>query len=185
MNYPTIAMFFLLVTSGAVQPALAETEAAQSLLLPIRNARIPMPGVLSGGQPTREQIAAAGQAGFRTVINLRSDTEPGFEWEADSVAQHGMRYVLIPVTGADGLSRKNVERVDAALREAAKSGPVLLHCGSGNRIGAILALREHWLAGADPEAALAYGVQTGLTRLEPKTRELLGLESGGGSDTGK
>jgi len=175
MKNLTIGLLALLVASGAVQPAVAETEAAKSLLLPIRNARIPMQGVLSGGQPTREQIAAAGKAGFRTVINLRTEEEPGFEWEADSVAEHGMRYVLIPVAGADGLTRKNVKRIDTALREAQKSGPVLLHCGSGNRIGAILALREHWLAGTEPDAALRYGVESGLTRLEPKTRELLGL----------
>jgi uncharacterized protein (TIGR01244 family) len=176
MKNLTIGLLALLVASGAVQPAVAETEAATSLLLPIRNARIPMQGVLSGGQPTREQIAAAAKAGFRTVINLRSEKEAGFEWEADSVAEYGMRYVLIPVPGADGLTRKNVKRVDAVLREAMESGPVLLHCGSGNRIGAILALREHWLAGIEPETALRYGVENGLTRLEPKTRELLGLD---------
>jgi protein tyrosine phosphatase (PTP) superfamily phosphohydrolase (DUF442 family) len=86
-----------------------------------------------------------------------------------------MRYVHIPVAGADGLTRENVELLHSALAEARDEGPVLLHCGSGNRIGALLALRAAWIEGSDPYTALQYGLGTGLTGLEPKTRELLGL----------
>jgi hypothetical protein len=42
----------------------------------------------------------------------------------------------------------------------------LLHCGSGNRVGALLALRESQ-DGADDESALEYGRSAGLTKLEP------------------
>jgi uncharacterized protein (TIGR01244 family) len=132
-----------------------------------------MTGVLSGGQPTPEQIEAAARAGFRTVINLRTPQETGFEWERDTVERLGMSYVQIPVAGARGLTRDNVERIDAALGAALEQGPVLLHCASGNRIGAVLAVREAWLRDADTEAALAFGLASGLTRLEPATRELL------------
>ena len=144
-------------------------------LVPIPNATVPMPGVVSGGQPTESQIEAAAERGYRTVINLRTEQEPGFEWERELVETTGMRYVHIPIAGADGLTRENVELLDAALNEARDEGPVLLHCGSGNRIGALLALRAAWIDGADPEKALQYGLNTGLTRLEPRTRELLGL----------
>ena len=154
--------------SGAVQA----TE-----LLSIPAARIPMDGVLSGGQPTPEQVEAAAAAGFRTVINLRIDAEKGFEWEAETVERLEMRYISIPVAGGKGLTRETVERLDAALVEAAAEGPVLLHCASGNRIGAILALRAAWLHGVDAEAALRLGLANGMTRLEPTIRELLGLES--------
>jgi len=118
----------------------------------------------------------AATGGFRTVINLRTDQEPGFEWERDAVEKTGMRYVQIPV-GADGLTRENVERIDAALDQALTEGPILLHCGSGNRIGAVLALREAWLGGTQPEEALSYGLASGLTRLEGKVREILDLPS--------
>jgi len=154
--------------SGAVQG----TE-----LLSIPGARIPMDGVLSGGQPTPEQIEAAAVAGFRTVINLRIVAEKGFEWEAEAVESLEMKYVSIPVAGAKGLTRETVERLDGALVEAAATGPVLLHCASGNRIGAILALRAAWLHGVDAESALRLGLANGMTRLEPTIRELLGLES--------
>jgi len=147
-------------------------------LVPIPQARVPIDGVLSGGQPTADHIAAAARGGYRTVINLRADGETGFEWEREAVESHGMRYVHIPIAGAEDLTRANVELVDAALREARDRGPAILHCGSGNRIGAVLALRSAWLEGADPRAALDHGLASGLTRLEPATREILGLAGG-------
>jgi protein tyrosine phosphatase (PTP) superfamily phosphohydrolase (DUF442 family) len=88
-----------------------------------------------------------------------------------------MSYIQIPIAGAADLTRANVERLDTTLRDARPAGRVLLHCASGNRAGALLALRENWLHGAAPEDALALGLAAGLTSLEPQTRRLLGLES--------
>jgi len=146
-----------------------------SALVPIRNARVPMTGVLSGGQPTIEQVELAATAGFRTVINLRTARESGFEWESELVESLGMRYVLIPVKAPKGMNQQTVKRLDDALEQALEDGPVLLHCGSGNRIGVMFALRAAWLDDATPEDALAYGLANGLTSLEGPTRELLGL----------
>ena len=170
MNRPRA--FILTLSLLVLSTALA---APPSLLLPVPSARVPVAGVLSGGQPTQDQIAAAGSAGYKTVINLRAETEPGFEWEAAAVKAAGMAYVLIPVAGAAGLTKDNVARLDAALKEAAANGPALLHCGSGNRIGAMLALRAAWLEGKDPAAALEYGKATGLTGLEPTVKSMLGI----------
>jgi len=49
---------------------------------------------------------------------------------------------------------------------------VLVHCGSGNRVGALLALRAS-LDGADDEKALALGREGGLSSLEGVVRERL------------
>jgi uncharacterized protein (TIGR01244 family) len=152
-------------------------SAAPTLLLPLPNARVPIAGVLSGGQPTQEQVAAAGAAGCKTVINLRPETEPGFAWEPEAVRAAGMAYVSIPVAGAAGLTRENVARFDAALEEATARGPVILHCSSGNRAGALLALRAAWLEGKDPATALEYGRASGLTGLEPAVTSLLGPQA--------
>ena len=149
-----LALSFLVLSTALAAPP--------TLLLPVPNARIPVAGVLSGGQPTQDQIAAAGAAGYKTVINLRPDTEPGFAWEAAAVK-------------AAGLTKDNVVRLDVALKEAGSNGPVLLHCASGNRIGALLALRAVWLEGKDPAAALEYGKASGLTGLEPAVKSMLGL----------
>lgn len=155
--------------------AKAGATATASLLLPITNARIPMDGLLSGGQPTKEQIEAAAQAGYGTVINMRGTKEPGFEWEAKLVEQLGMKYEHLPVTGKDSLTRDQIVHINAVLTAALEKGPVLLHCASGNRIGAVMALRAAWVDGMDPEKALAYGRASGMTRTEGMTRELLGL----------
>jgi uncharacterized protein (TIGR01244 family) len=168
--YPTL----LLLLAVSLLPACAVSKAADSTLLPIRNARVPIRGLLSGGQPTPEQIEAAARAGFRTVINLRTDKEAGFGWEREAVEGRGLRYVQIPV-GSGGLTRENVERFDIALRQALETGPVLLHCAIGERVGAILALRAAWFRDVDPEKALEFGRANGLNYLEGKTRELLGL----------
>jgi len=135
--------------------------------------RMPLPGLHTGGQPNREQFEAAARAGLRTVINLRADGEAGFEWERAAAQAAGVRYVHIPVAGAAALTRENVERLDAALHEALAEGPALLHCASGNRVGALLALREGWLRGADADAALRLGSQAGLTGLVPAVRAAL------------
>jgi uncharacterized protein (TIGR01244 family) len=170
MNRPRaflLALSFVVLSTASAAPP--------TLLVPVPNARVPIAGVLSGGQPTPDQIAAAGAAGYKTVINLRPDTEKGFEWEAAAVQSAGMTYVSIPVAGPDGLTKDNVIRIDAALKAAEAKGPVLMHCASGNRIGAVLALRAAWLEGKEPAAALAYGEASGLTHLEPAVRALLGL----------
>jgi len=174
------AMLCLLVQAGratgaAEAPAPAATAAPASQLVSIPFARIPFDGVLTGGQPTPEQLGAAARAGFRTVINLRAEGEPGGDADPAEAARLGLRYVWIPVAGTAGLTRDNVEKLDAALREALPQGPVLLHCGSGNRVGALLALRAAWLGNAEPEAALKLGVDAGMTHLEPEVRKLLGL----------
>ena len=171
MRRPWIAIAHVLFVLGSTL-ATAQT-APNGPAIP--NARAALPGVWSGGQPSEAQIAEAASAGFKTVINLRAPTEPGHDWEQAAVERSGMLYVHIPVDGAAGLTHENVDRLDAALRVASARGPVLLHCASGNRIGAMLALREAWLRGTAPAQALDVGRAAGLTRLEPAVKELLGL----------
>jgi uncharacterized protein (TIGR01244 family) len=163
----TILTLLLLSSVGLADPATGAK--------PIPSAREPIAGLLSTGQPTPEEIAALAAAGYRTVINLRGTEEPGFEWEKAAVEGAGMRYVQIPITGAADLTRETVVRFDEALGTALHEGKVLLHCATGNRNGALLALREAWLRGVTPEAALELGTAAGLTRLEPSVRTLLGL----------
>ncbi len=182
MNRGTVTSIVLatLVFAGcggepAPQPEPApvvEATAVDPITL-VENGKMPMEGVLTGGQPTDEQFAALRDAGFATVINLRQPSERGNRDEAEMIAELGMAYVSIPVDGKAGLTEENAAALAAALDGAA--GPVLLHCGSGNRVGALLALKAFWLDGASAEEALELGIAGGVTRLEPTVRELLGL----------
>ena len=139
----------------------------------VRNGKMPLEGVLTGGQPTDEQLAALRDAGYKTVINLRQPDEKGTREEPATVAALGMTYVSLPVAGAEDLNEENAGALAAALDAA--EGPVLLHCGSGNRVGALLAMKAFHVDGASAEEALELGLAGGVTRLEGTVREKLGL----------
>ncbi len=138
----------------------------------IRNAKMPLPGVLTGGQPTEEQFALAAEAGYRTIVNLRTEGEDGTWDEASKAADLGMDYISIPVAGAAGLTAQNARRVFEVLDDAGKH-PVMLHCGSGNRVGGLFALKAFHIDGKDVETALEIGRGAGMTRLEEAVRKLL------------
>ena len=152
----------------------AEVERPEiSQLLALPNARVPVEGMLVGGQPSIDQLERAAAAGYRVVVDLRAVGEPGaIEDERALVTGLGMSYVHIPVAGREDISEENARRLDQELDRLA--GPVLFHCASGNRVGALLAVRAA-LDGMSPEDALAFGKNAGLTSLEPHTRTVLGL----------
>ena len=155
----------------AQEAQVSETELPAAWDELLSNPRMPQEGVLSGGQPTDEQLAAASEAGFETVINIRVPGEPGTDTEQELVESLGMTYVSLPVSGASGMNEENARALSAALDEAEQ--PVLLHCGSGNRIGGLFALMAYYLDDKTIEEALAFGKEAGLTRLEPVIREKL------------
>jgi uncharacterized protein (TIGR01244 family) len=142
---------------------------AQSPDLP--NRKDPLEGITTAAQPSAAQLAGAAESGFKTVIDLRGVKEDrGMEDEQSTVEDLGMSYIALPVEGSDGVTYANATALDKLL--AGAEGPVLIHCASGNRAGALLALRDK-LAGADNAAALALGVASGLTGLKPAVEQKL------------
>jgi len=130
----------------------------------------PVDGITSAGQPDEAALEVFADAGYATVIDLRGEGEDrGFD-EAAVVEDLGLHYVTLPIEDGDAISFENARKLDALLQEY--PGPVLVHCGSGNRVGALLALRES-LDGADDESALALGRDGGLTGLESIVQERL------------
>ena len=131
----------------------------------------PAPGVYVAGALAASDIASLKADGVREVIDLRADAEtPDFD-EAAAVRAAGLRYANLPVAGADGLTRDRVVAFDRQLRAAKR--PVLVHCASGNRVGAMAALRGAWLQGLDADAAVAEGRRWGLKGLEAEVRHKL------------
>ena len=131
----------------------------------------PVDGITSSGQPDAAALRVFAASGYTTVIDMRGPNENrGMEDFVGAVESEGMEYIVFPVTSADELTLEKAGKLDAVLSDI--DGPVLLHCGSGNRVGAMLALRES-LKGASDEEALAYGKDAGLTRLEPAVRKAL------------
>lgn len=145
-----------------------------ALAMGVPYAHEPSPGVLTAGQITQAQMDALAASGYTTFISLRLPTEEGTGWEEAYAAQSGLSFARIPVGGPEGLTRENAEALDHVLK-AAGDGKAMLYCGSANRVGALLAMRAHWLDGATPEEAMALGKAAGMTRLEPDVARLLGL----------
>lgn len=138
----------------------------------VMNAREPMPGLISAGQPTQEQFDALVKAGYTRIISLRPQVENGTGWEEAEAQKTGAFFARIPIDGAADLTRENVELLDRIL-ENGNGEPTVLYCASSNRVGALLALRAAWLKGASPQDALDLGKAAGMTRMEPAVTQLL------------
>lgn len=130
-------------------------------------------GIYASGQPQPGHWNHLAAAGLRSVLNLRPVAElPGRDEERE-VSEAGLGYAQLPIADATCLDREAAQGLDRMLRRM--PGPLLVHCASGNRVGALIALREAWFVGADAEAALARGRAAGLAGLEPQVRRQLGL----------
>ncbi len=118
---------------------------------------------LSGGQPTELALEQFANEGGKTIINIRTAKEfDGFD-EQLKAESLGLNYISFATSGSE-LTLEHVIAFDKLIN--AQKQPFMLHCGSGNRVGALMALREAWIKGADKEAALAVGKEWGLTKLE-------------------
>ena len=132
----------------------------------------PQTNLLTAGQPTPADFEALAAAGLKHVVNLRPPAEDaGFD-EAALAAKLGLSYRVVPVAGPGDLTLQRTQELDAALI-AAGDEPVLVHCASSNRVGALLALRAQWLQNQSSDAALALGRAGGLTKMEPMVAQLL------------
>ena len=118
-----------------------------------------------------EKVAALAQAGVEIVINLQPDDELGFD-EAAAVVHAGMHYEHLPINGAAELKQLKILAFDNILRQH-HSKKIAMHCGSGNRVGAAIALRAGWLRGRKMDTAMERGRSHGLTKLEQEVHNRL------------
>jgi len=131
----------------------------------------PRSHLLTGGQPSARQLHEAAAAGVTTVIDLRTPQEDRGYDEQAAAEKLGLRYVRLPIGGAGDINEANARTLDRLLKQDA--GTTLLHCASGNRAGALLALAHARVDGASAEASLELGRAAGLTSLEPAVRAVL------------
>lgn len=160
-----------------VAPVIESTSGAEATeldaaLIPIPNARLTDRALLIGGQPSPEHLKAIAAAGYRTVISLRAQGEPGSEGERDAVETLGMRFVSIPVHGADGLTPQNAQALAIELA-AIDTAPAVLHCGTGNRAAALLGLKEFLVDGVEADDAIEFAQELGMTSLESALRQVM------------
>lgn len=139
-------------------------------LVSIPNAKVTKDGLLVGGQPSPEQLKAISDAGYRTVITLRTESETGDEGEQALVERLGMKFVSIPVAGPAGLTEPNARALGTALAER-DARPAVVHCVSGQRVSALLGLKAFVVDRVSAAAAIDLAKSLGLSKLEPALRK--------------
>lgn len=94
--------------------------------------------IFLASQPSPADFEQAKNGGIRTVINLRHEDETKDFNERDVIKRLGLNYYNPAFSGPAELTDHIFDRTRELLRDAER--PILLHCSSANRVGAI------WLA---------------------------------------
>jgi uncharacterized protein (TIGR01244 family) len=132
----------------------------------------PVNGITAAGQPDERAFSVFADSGYVVVIDMRTAEEDRGLDEPATVSALGMEYVPFPID-RDDITLDKASEFDALL--AGYEGPVLVHCASSNRVGALFALRE-FLDSGDAARALEVGRDAGMTRLEKTVRKVLESE---------
>jgi protein tyrosine phosphatase (PTP) superfamily phosphohydrolase (DUF442 family) len=139
--------------------------------LPIKNLVQAGDNAFTGGQPSQVDLAIMKDGGIQHVVNLRPSSEKDWN-EGEVVEGLGMSYHQLEVAGADDLSVANAQQL-GALINGFGSEPYFVHCASGNRVGALIAINEAIANSKDADQAVEIGKQWGLTSLESTVRTVL------------
>lgn len=134
--------------------------------------------VLLASQPTPADFEKLKSDGVRTVVNLRPHEE-NEEFDEEAVVTNlGMSYVNLPWNGAEQLTDEIFDRSRELLNEAEK--PVLLHCSSSNRVGAVWIPWRVLDGGIEIEDAVNEGRKAGLKsdEYEAKARDYIRRQRG-------
>ena len=94
---------------------------------------------------------------FKTIIDMRTERE-GTDEEMTFVKAVDMDYINVPIT-VKGISEEQLADFTEKFESAVK--PILIHCTSGNRAGAMWATYQI-SKGVDPEKAIAQGRKAGM-----------------------
>lgn len=124
--------------SGAAKPGKAESEKIESRKCGKIERFHALADVFLASQPAKDDFAHVKQCGVKTVLNLRARDE--IDWdEAEVVKSLGLEYVNIPFKSPETLTDDVFDSARKLLNDKTKR-PILVHCASANRVGAI------WLA---------------------------------------
>ncbi len=117
-------------------------------------------GIYLAGQPAPADFAQARKDGVKTVINLRHPAEIKEFDEEQVVEAEGLHYVSIPFKEPEELTDAVFDAVRHQLKTAPR--PILMHCGSANRVGAVWLPYRVLDGGLTYEEALAEAKTVGL-----------------------
>ncbi len=122
------------------------------------------------GQIAPEQFEAAAQQGFKSVLNLRAPEEEGYMPDEQQRAEAaGLRYANIPVKKEE-ISDELTSNVLKEIDELPK--PILVHCASGMRAGAMAFMHMATREGMSAEEAMSRAQESGFDcNSEPQLKQ--------------
>ncbi len=100
------------------------------------------------GQPTPEDFKTFKERGVKSVLNLRAKEELDFD-EAKVLKSLELGYHHIPVANPDAMTDEVFDKVRKLLNTK-EERPILVHCASAQRVGAV------WLAHRVLDGGLTY-----------------------------
>jgi uncharacterized protein (TIGR01244 family) len=125
-------------------------------------------GIFLASQPSAADFEQAKDGGVKTVINMRSEGEFKDFDEKALVEKLGLKYVNPAVKNAADLTDAKFDEYVALLKTAER--PILLHCASSNRVGAVWAAYRATEGGLSFDEALKEAKTVGLKGADLEAR---------------
>jgi uncharacterized protein (TIGR01244 family) len=125
----------------------------------------------AGGQPTPETLKQLADAGFKSVVNLRSADEAGVlvdeQQQAEALNLEYRQVQLQPTVADADLTAKVLAELEAL------PTPVYLHCGAGARANALALIALAKQQQLSLEAVVAKAEELGMNLEQPHLQEFL------------
>lgn len=123
-------------------------------------------------QHDADTLEIAREKGVELVINLREPTE--FSWDENRAVNHaGLDYYNVPIsTTGESFDHDSINQISALVTKY-KDQKILLHCSSGNRASAWLAIHLAQDHNTQSDAAILLARQAGLSSpiIEARVRQ--------------
>ena len=145
---------------GLIAATLATSAYAQDPLAEeIPNYTRPDEEIAFAGQPPEPVFAKLKEAGFKTILSLRSPDEIDFD-EKKAVEEQGMTFVNIPIASR-AITDDNVAEFSRVVSDP-DNKPLLIHCGRAGRVGGMWYIYRTLFDKAPEEQSLEEALARGL-----------------------
>jgi uncharacterized protein (TIGR01244 family) len=125
----------------------------------------------SAGQISAQDLEQAAQAGFKSVLNLRSPDEEGFvNDEPEQAKASGLDYANVPISPKE-TNPQVIEQVIQEVENLPK--PILVHCAGGGRATAIALIATATNEGWNHEQIKAKAQELNLNPEHPYLQQFL------------
>jgi uncharacterized protein (TIGR01244 family) len=116
----------------------------------------------TAGQPKETAFAKLAASGFRSVLNLRTDAEGvDLAREREMAEKASLRYISVPVA-PPSITSETVNAFISAVKDRSNH-PMLIHCGTANRVGAMMMIYRVLDQGWPEDKAAEEAARIGLT----------------------